>query len=128
VGHHTKAKIPNVYKKIRAHFVFSDVKHYGRHKSRLVADGHLTGAPLESVYSGVVSLRGLCLVLFLAELNNLKLWATDIDNSYLEAFTTELIYIIAGPEFKYIFLISKAFYGLRRNGARWHDRFADSFA
>ena len=31
-GHHTKAKIPNGYKKIRVHFVF-DVKHDGRHKA-----------------------------------------------------------------------------------------------
>jgi hypothetical protein len=33
VGHHTKAKIPNGYKKIRVHFAF-DVKHDGRHKAR----------------------------------------------------------------------------------------------
>jgi len=54
-GHHTKAKAPTGYKKIRVHFVF-DVKHDGRHKARLVADGHLTDIPLDSVYSGVVSL------------------------------------------------------------------------
>jgi hypothetical protein len=45
VSHHTKAKIPNGYKKIK--FVF-DVKHYGCHKARLVAVGHLTEFPLES--------------------------------------------------------------------------------
>ena len=55
-GHHTKASAPPGHKKIRVHFVF-DVKHDGRHKGRLVADGHLTEIPLESVYSGVVSLR-----------------------------------------------------------------------
>ena len=37
-------------------FVF-DVYHDGRHKARLVADGHLTKEPLETVYSGDVSLR-----------------------------------------------------------------------
>jgi hypothetical protein len=58
VGHHTKAKIPNGYKKMRSHFVF-DVKHDGGHKARLVADGHLTEVPLEYVYSVGVSLRGL---------------------------------------------------------------------
>jgi hypothetical protein len=127
-GHHTKAKIPSGYKKIRVHFVF-DVKHDGRHKARLVADGHLTAVPFESVYSGVVSLRGFRLVLFLAELNKLELWATDIGNAYLEAFTSEKVYIVAGPEFKelegHILIISKALYGLRSSGARWHDRFAD---
>jgi hypothetical protein len=68
------------------------VKHVGRHKARLVAYGHLTELPLESVYSGVVSLRGFRLVLFLEELNNLELWATNIGNAYLEAFTSELVY------------------------------------
>ena len=49
-------KLKDNYKKIRVHFVF-DVKHDGRHKARLVADGHLTDVPLMIVYSGVVSLR-----------------------------------------------------------------------
>jgi hypothetical protein len=53
-GHHTKDSPPNGFKKIRAHLVF-DVKHDRRHKARLVADGHLTDIPLDSVYSGVVS-------------------------------------------------------------------------
>jgi hypothetical protein len=55
----------------------------------MVADGHLTDIPLESVYSGVVSLRGLRIITFLAELNGLNLRATDIGNAYLEAFTME---------------------------------------
>ena len=95
----------------------------------MVADGHLTDIPLESVYSGVVSLRGLRIVLFLAELNHLSIWTTDIGNAYLEAYTSEKVYIIAGPEFKdregHILIISRALYGLRSSGARWHDRFAD---
>jgi len=33
------------YKCICCHFVF-DIKHDGRHKSRLVAGGHLTDVPL----------------------------------------------------------------------------------
>ena len=48
-GHHTKTRPPPGYKKIRVHFVV-DVKHDGRHKARLVADGHLTDVPLDSVY------------------------------------------------------------------------------
>jgi Reverse transcriptase (RNA-dependent DNA polymerase) len=74
-------------------------------------------------------LRGFRIVLFLAELNQQKLWATDIDNAYLEAFTSEKVYIIAGPEFGeregHILIISRALYGLRSSGARWYDRFAD---
>ena len=59
-----------------------DVKHDGRHKSCLVAGGHLTDTPIESVYSGVVSLRSLRLVIFLAELNGLEVWGADIGNAY----------------------------------------------
>ena len=55
MGHQTNTKPPDGYKKIRVHLVFA-VKHDGRHKARLVADGHLTDVPLESVYSGGISL------------------------------------------------------------------------
>ena len=72
------SKIPDSYKKIRVHLVF-DIKHVGRHKARLVSDGHLTDVPLDSVYSGMASLRGLRIVLLLAELNNLQLCATYIE-------------------------------------------------
>jgi hypothetical protein len=77
-----------------------DVKHDGRHKVRLVADGNLPDLPLELVYSGVVSLRGFQMVLFLAELNHLDIWATDMGNTYQETYTSDKVYIIAGPEFK----------------------------
>jgi hypothetical protein len=121
--------MPSDYKKIRVHFVFA-VKHDGRHKARLVADGHLTDVPVDSVYSGVVSLRGLRMVIFLAELNQLELWGTDIGNAYLEAKTQEKVYIIAGPEFGpvkqgHTLVIYKALYGLRSSGLRWHERFSD---
>jgi Reverse transcriptase (RNA-dependent DNA polymerase) len=74
-------------------------------------------------------LRGFRIVLFLAKLNHLELWATDIGNACLEAYTSEKVYIIAGPEFGeregHILIISKALYGLRSSGARLLDRFAD---
>ena len=128
LGHKSKAKPPPGFKKIRVHLVF-DVKHDGRHKGRLVADGHLTDIPIESVYSGVVSLRGFRLVLFLAELNKLETWATDIGNAYLEAETAEKVYIEAGPEFGHRYghflIVRKALYGLRSSGARWHDKLSD---
>jgi hypothetical protein len=41
------------FKKILVHLVYA-VKHDGRHKARLVADGHLTEVPVDSVYSGFV--------------------------------------------------------------------------
>ena len=95
----------------------------------MVADGHLTDVPLDSVYSGVVSLRGLRLVLFLAELNGLDTCATDIGNAYLEAETKEKVCIIAGKEFGplegHLLIIKKALYGLRTSGLIWHDKLSD---
>ena len=127
LGHKDSTRIPAGHKKIKVHLVYA-VKHDGRHKARLVADGHLTDVPLESVYSGVVSLRGIRLVAFIAELNNLQLWSTDIGNAYLEATTKERLVIIAGPEFAelegHVLVIQKALYGLRTSGLRWHERFA----
>ena len=63
---------PKGYHKIKVHLVFA-VKFDGRHKARLVADGHLTPEHIENIYSGVVSLRNDRLVIFLGKLNNLDI-------------------------------------------------------
>ena len=97
-GLYSQTGIPIGFKKIRVHLVYA-VKHDGRHKARLVADGHLTDIPLNSVYAGVVSIRGMRLCLFLGELNGMEAYATDIGNAYLEAKTREKVCIRAGPEF-----------------------------
>ena len=119
--------IPKGYQKIKVHLVYA-CKHDGRHKARLVADGNLTDVPVDSVYSGVVSIRGIKLMIFLAELNDLDIWATDIGNAYLEAYTTEKVAIVAGPEFGelegHTLLVSRALYGLRMSGKMWHQRFS----
>jgi Reverse transcriptase (RNA-dependent DNA polymerase) len=70
------------------------------------------------------------MVIFLAELNQLELWGTDIGNGYLEAKTQEKVYIIAGPEFGparqgHTIVIYKALHGLRSSGLRWRERFSD---
>jgi hypothetical protein len=64
-------------------------------------------------------------LIFLAELNGLQTcaWATDIDNTYLEAKTNEKVCIIAGPaEFGdlegHLLIIYKTLYGLRSSGLR----------
>lgn len=120
---------PDGHRKIRVHFVFA-VKHDGRRKARLVADGHLTETPVESVYSGVVSLRSLRIVTFLAELNGLQLFAADVSNAYLEATTKEKVYIIGGVGFGelegHTLVIYKALYGLKSSGRRWHEKLYDT--
>ena len=119
---------PKGYQKIRVHFVF-DVKHYGKFKARLVADGHLTKEPKETVYSGVVSLRTLRLAMLLAELNNLQLWGADVGNAYLKALTKETLYIVGGPEFEelqgHVLVMHKALCCTRSREACWHDKLFD---
>ena len=91
---------PEGHQKIRVHFVF-DVEHCGKFKARFVADGHLTNGPMETVYSGVVSIRNLRLAMFLAELNDLELWGADAGNAYIQALTREKLYIVVGMSLKH---------------------------
>ena len=119
-----KGKVINAPKecqKIRVHFLF-DVKHCGKFKASLVADGHLTKGPNETVYSGVVSLRNLRLAVF----NELPLWGADVDNAYLQALTNEKLYIAPGPDLEelqgHVHAMYKTLYGTRSGGACWHDK------
>ena len=112
-------KIPRGFRLIRINTIF-DVKVDGRHKSRIVADGHLITTPSEPVYSGVVSLRGLWTYVFVGELDGMIPWAIDIGNAYLEAVTSEKVCIRAQPEFGelegHLLIIYKALYELRLSG------------
>jgi Reverse transcriptase (RNA-dependent DNA polymerase) len=119
---------PNGYKRIRYQMIY-DAKHDGCHKARLVAGGDLTDPNTDNVYSGVVSLHGIRLVIFLAELNQLEIWGAHVGNAYLEALTKEKVYIIGGPEFGdlagHTLLIYKVLYGLRSSGLCWNQCFAE---
>ena len=90
---------------------------------------NLTKEPMETVYSGVVSIRNLRLAMFLAELNDLELWGADVGKAYLQALTKEKLYIVGGPEFEalqgHLLVMYKTLYGTRSGGACWHDKFFD---
>ena len=105
------------------------MKHDGRHRARVVADGHLTDVPTESVYSGVVSLRGLRACIFIGELNGTPAWGTDISSAYLCAKTSEKVCIEAGPEFGSqagrLLIVDKALYGLRLSGKAFNHLLTD---
>ena len=49
----------------------------------------------------------------------------ELHATYLEAFTDEKLYIVAGPEFQelegYILIFLKALYGLKSSGKRWAE-------
>eukprot|EP00984_Skeletonema_dohrnii_P013570 scaffold5616_cov85-Skeletonema_dohrnii-CCMP3373.AAC.1 len=65
------------------------------------------------------------MVIFLSELNKLKVYQTDIGNAFLEARTTEKVYVIAGGEFgsykDHIFVIVGSLYGLKTSSKRFHE-------
>ena len=127
VGHGHSA--PNGYDKIRCHLVYT-CKADGRRKARLVASGHLAPNRNDSYYSSVVSFRGMRMVMFIAELNGLKLEAGDVGNAYLESYAREKCCFVAGPEFKayghegHMMLIDKALYGMETSGISYHNLFA----
>ena len=64
---------PDGYTMIKVHMVYA-VKHDGHLRVHLVTGGHLTKTPIDSVYSGVISLKSICMVAFIAKLNGLDTW------------------------------------------------------
>jgi hypothetical protein len=104
------------------------VKHNLRHKARLIAVGHLTDPSQESNYSGVVALRSIHICMLVAELNSMITKVADVGNAYLEVYTREKVYFIAGPLFGalagHTLIIVKALYGLRSSSTRFHEKLA----
>ena len=70
-----------------------------RRKYRFVAGGHTTNPPAESTYAGVVSRESVRIDFTLAALNDLDIFASDIQNAYLTAPCGEKIIFTCGPEF-----------------------------
>jgi hypothetical protein len=84
------------------------------------------------VYTPVWLLYGVQIVMFLAELNELNFWSTDIGNAYLKSDTMEKIYIVGGKEFECIgmqghtlVIIKEALYRLKSSGMSWWGVLAD---
>ncbi len=123
-------KIPDGYKQIPYHIVF-DVKFDLRAKARLVADGNWTEIGKEDIYSGVVGMETVRLGFTLGDLNGLKCCAGDVGNAFLNGYTREKIYIVAGPEFGpelegRVLIVVRSLYGLRTSAARFHEHLSDS--
>ena len=90
------------------------MKHDRQHKTILVKNENPTKVPVGSVYLGVVSLKGLQIIIFLSQLNKLNLCSTDTRNAYLKEFTSELVYVTARDKFGYLegctLIVVKALY------------------
>jgi hypothetical protein len=80
--------VPIGYKRIDCHMIF-DIKTDLTRKARLVAGGHQTDVPDESVYSSVVSRDSVRIAFTIAALNDLEVLAADVQNAYLNAPTNE---------------------------------------
>ena len=85
------SRISQGFRLIQMHTIY-DVKVDGRHKRRVVTDGHLTATLVESLYLGVISLRSLFICVFIGKLDSMIQWATDIGNAYLKAKTTKKVW------------------------------------
>jgi len=121
--------VPEGYQKIPLLWTFA-VKFDGRRRARCVAGGHLTPDLEVDMYSGVVDLDIVRLAFIAAKLMNLQVVTADIGSAYIQAYTTEKVYTVAGPEFgpsqgKRL-IIDKALYGLKSAGASWHAKLADN--
>ena len=61
---------------------------------------------------------------FLAELNNLDSYTTDIGNAYIQSYTREKIVVRAGNEFgdqaDHLLIVNKSLYGLTSSGIKWN--------
>jgi hypothetical protein len=83
-------KMPIDFKLIDCHMIF-DRKSDLTSKARLVAGGHQTEEPAESIYSSVVSRDSGKIAFLIAALNGLEILAGDVQNAYLNAPTKEHI-------------------------------------
>ena len=91
-------RVPPGWTKVTGHIIF-DVKMTLERKARWVLDGHLTAAVDYSTYAGVVSRESVRIALTYAALNDLDVWAADIQNAYIQAPSSRKDYITCGPEF-----------------------------
>jgi len=118
--------MPYGYKKVPYHVIFA-CKVDGRRKARLVIDGNRS-PPVhkEDCFAPVVSIEAIRLGFLLAQMHDLKCVAGDVGNAFLTSFTTEKLYVIAGPEFgpelagKRL-ILSKSVYGTKTGAARFHE-------
>ena len=95
-----------------------NVKHDLRHKCRLVAGGHLIDNLDHDIYSTTNKSISMKLLQVIAHKANLEILCSDIGNAYVNAYTNEKVYAIAGDEFGKemkggIVIIVRALYGLR---------------
>jgi hypothetical protein len=107
------------------------VKQDLRHKSRLVAGGHLVDSMDHDIYFSTVKGVSVKLLNVIAHKTGMDQLCGDVGNAYVNAFTNKKVNAIAGKEFGEslagsVIVIKKALYGLAPSSERWYAHFADS--
>ena len=101
-----------------------------RRKARMVAGGHVINATMYESYASVVQIRTIRLLETIAMNEDLKFMTGDIGNAFVQAFTNEKVYSIAGQEFGKkkgcTIVIKKALYGLSTSARQWNLTLGDS--
>ncbi len=115
---------------IPLHLVF-DVKPDGTEKARLVAGGNRVDATEYDTYASTVKQISFRLLDVIGHAEDLKGLCGHIGNAFINAFTKEKVYLVAGPEWGptlggATLIIRKALYGLRISAERWHAHFSDT--
>ena len=93
-------KVRPDYKEIPCYMIFN-IKMDGKftRKARLVAGGHVTDHPSTITYSSVVSCDSVRVAMTIASLNDLDLFACDVEGAYLYDDCLEKVWCKAGSEF-----------------------------
>ena len=89
----------------------------------------MTETPAVMTYASIVSRETVQIVLMIAALNDLKVKASNVQNTYLTAPCEEKIYTRLGKEFRVdkdkITVIVYALYGLKLTGASFCKHISD---
>ena len=90
--------VPVSWTKASGHLIW-DVKMDFTRKARWVKDVHRTADPLGINYAGVVSRDSVWIAFTLAAMNGLDIYATDIQNVYIQTPTSENCFdVVVSPK------------------------------
>ncbi len=103
-------------------------------KARATCNGgkrHGKAVTIAETYAACVEQPAQRLYWALVAALNLTAIGCDVGNAFVNAFTNEKVYAVAGKEFGEalegcIIVVRKALYGLRTSAERWYAHFADS--
>ena len=89
------------------------------------ARDHMTVPPTSMTYASVVSRESGRIAFLLAALNYMDMLTCDIDNAYLNAYTTEksttVLFQNGVPHWKTVYVIVQALYALKISANSWRQ-------